>query len=102
MLREVLRSAQDDKAVFRRVVSKTTRVIPSRGDAAGPRKDGLITQFSLRAAHFDCEVLRSAQDDKAVFARDVFKTFRKNGAVRLTRFFATCSGVPQATTSPPA
>ena len=44
----------------------------------------------------------SAQDDKAVFGRAVFKIFRKNGAVRLTRFFATCSGVPQATTSPPA
>ena len=30
------------------------------------------------------------------------KISRKNGAVRLTRFFATCSGVPAATISPPA
>ncbi len=45
---------------------------------------------------------RSAQDDSTAFGPDVFKTFRKNGAVRLIRFFATCSGVPKATTSPPA
>ena len=32
----------------------------------------------------------------------VASTSRKNGAVRLTRFFATCSGVPVATISPPA
>ena len=57
---------------------------------------------ALRDAHFDRGMLRFAQDDGAVVARGVFNTFRKNGAVRLTRFFATCSGVPQATTSPPA
>src|SRR5207248_8327960 len=32
----------------------------------------------------------------------VARTSRKNGAVRLTRLFATCSGVPVATISPPA
>src|SRR6266550_197601 len=38
----------------------------------------------------------------AAFPFFVAKTSRKNGAVRLVRFFATSSGVPAATISPPA
>ena len=48
------------------------------------------------------EVLRrrAAQDD---MLWDVpFRTSRKNGAVRLMRLFATSSGVPVATISPPS
>jgi hypothetical protein len=44
----------------------------------------------------------AARFDTPFFRRFVFKTSRKKGAVRLVRFFATSSGVPVATTSPPS
>src|SRR4029077_14613059 len=57
------------------------------------------------------ETVREAPGDGSPFLRGLDRsaapffgkrTSRKNGAVRLIRFFATCSGVPVATISPPA
>src|SRR5467141_3410083 len=57
------------------------------------------------------ETVREAPGEGSPFLRGldlsaapffIERTSRKNGAVRLIRFFATCSGVPVATISPPA
>src|SRR6266511_135943 len=84
---------------------KTDRT--SRPDVVVNAKDNRIEIVQIVREHGAAivrDVLNQRNQTVAAWlreARDEFNTFRKNGSVRLTRFFATCSGVPQATTSPP-
>src|SRR4030095_6408306 len=57
-------------------------------------------QKGVRCRYYPARCARSGGLDALLPVCE--RTSRKNGAVRLTRLFATCSGVPVATISPPA